>query len=88
MQFIPNNQFKEVSLKDGLRMLFRKQANKLYSTGLDDYEYIYYDKGFYYEDHAFLGNSVLETLELLQSLEWVYNHKFYIERTADNETTC
>ena len=54
--------------------------DKLYSDGLDQNEYIYYDltKGFCYEDGCVIGSTLTQTVNVLISLKWVLNHKFYI----------
>lgn len=51
MQFIPTDDYKEVSMYTGLNAIQIGNADKLYSDGLDANEYIYFDpvKGFCYE---------------------------------------
>lgn len=48
MEFIPTNKYIEISLQEGLNALQIGQADKLFSDGLDNYEYIYFNpqKGF------------------------------------------
>lgn len=51
MQFIPTDDYREVSMYAGLNAIEIGNADKLYSDGLDANEYIYVDpvKGFCYE---------------------------------------
>lgn len=81
MEFIATNEYKEVSLAEGLKLLSVNKASKLYSDGLDDYEYIAFDpnKGFCYEDGCVIGATVVDTLETLFSLKWPLHHKFYVK---------
>ena len=60
--------------------VFCTRMDKLYSDGLDQNEYIYYDstKGFCYEDGCIIGSTLNQTVNVLISLKWVLNHKFYI----------
>ena len=44
MEFIPANEYMEVSLQEGLNALQIGRVDKLFSDGLEDYEYIYFDK--------------------------------------------
>ena len=44
MEFIPTDEYMEVSLQEGLNALQIGQTDKLFSDGLDDYEYICFDK--------------------------------------------
>ena len=44
MEFIPTNEYIRVSLQEGLNALQIGRVDKLFSDGLDDYEYIYFDK--------------------------------------------
>lgn len=43
MKFVATEKNKEVSLVEGLNYLSKNKSNKLYSDGLDQNEYIYYD---------------------------------------------
>lgn len=51
MQFIPTDDYREISMYAGLNAIQIGNADKLYSDGLDANEYIYVDpvKGFCYE---------------------------------------
>lgn len=69
----------EVSLKDGLYLVAR-QGGRLYSTGLAENEFIYYnsDKQYIsYEDDGFIGNTWVGAFNRLIQLDWVHKHKFY-----------
>ena len=57
MEFIPTNEYIEISLQEGLNALQIGQADKLFSDGLDNYEYIYFNtqKGFCQEDNCVIG---------------------------------
>lgn len=80
MFFEATNEYKEVSLAEGLNLLQLNKASKLYSDGLDEDEYILFDsrKGFCYEDGCVIGGTFDMTLERLFSLKWVLYHKFYV----------
>lgn len=74
---------REVSLEEGLTLL-QSNGGKLKSDGLAADEYIYYRReqgkvGFWYEDNTYIGYYVEFVLELLVSLKWVLNHKFFYE---------
>ena len=81
MTFEATDEFKEVSLGEGLNLLQLNKASKLYSDGLDENEYITFDsqKGFCYEDGCVIGSTLNITLKRLISLKWVLNHKFYVK---------
>ena len=59
----------------------KKKRNKLYSDGLEEDEYIYWDnnKGFCYEDGCVIGGTFDQTLNRLHSLKWCFHHKFYVK---------
>lgn len=80
MRFEATNSYKEVSLAEGLNLLQLKKVSKLYSDGLEDDEYIYWDnkKGFCYEDECVIGGTFDMALKKLNSLKWVLHHKFYV----------
>jgi hypothetical protein len=80
MSFIATEDYKEVSLTEGLNLLQLGKASRLYSDGLESEEYIYWDdsKGFCYEDGYAIGRTLDITLHVLISLKWVLYHKFYI----------
>lgn len=83
MNFVPTKEHTEVTLVDGLRLLILRKVDKLYSDGLEDYEYIKVKpEGFYYEDDCFIGRSVGATSRVLTDLKWPLNHKFYVRMTA------
>ena len=80
MIFEATNEFKEVSLEEGLNLLQLNKASKLYSDGLDENEYITFNsQGFCYEDGCVIGSTVNGTLKVLISLKWVLHHKFYVK---------
>ncbi len=82
MQFIPTVNYIEVSLYEGLNQLELRNTDKLFSDGLDQNEYIYFDinKGFCYEDGYSIGRTYDQTLDVLHSLKWCFSHNFYIKR--------
>lgn len=41
MEFTPTNEYREISLQEGLNQIQLGNANKLYSDGLEEDEYIY-----------------------------------------------
>lgn len=80
MIFEATNEFKEVSLEEGLNLLQLNKASKLYSDGLDENEYITFNsQGFCYEDGCVIGSTVNGVLKTLLSLKWVLYHKFYVK---------
>lgn len=71
---------KEVTLAYGLNLLLLGKVEKLYSDGLDSYEYIYCNgRAFYYEDNCMIGDCYFHTLTTLLKLEWPLRHKFYVK---------
>lgn len=88
MEFIPTNEYREISLQEGLNQIELGNANKLFSDGLETDEYIYFDqnKGFCYEDGCMIGRTFDETLNVLHSLKWCFSHKFYVKKQKTNET--
>lgn len=82
MQFIPTDDYREVSMYAGLNAIEIGNADKLYSDGLDANEYIYVDsvKGFCYEDGCIIGGTYDQTVDILHSLKWCFNHKFYVKK--------
>ena len=82
MQFIPTDDYREVSMYAGLNAIEIGNADKLYSDGLDANEYIYVDpvKGFCYEDGCIIGRTYDQTVDILHSLKWCFNHKFYVKK--------
>lgn len=81
MEFTPTNEYREISLQEGLNQVQLGNANKLYSDGLEEDEYIYWDnnKGFCYEDGCVIGGTFDQTLDRLYSLNWCFHHKFYVK---------
>ena len=81
MTFEATEEYREVSLAEGLNLLQLNKASKLYSDGLEENEYITFDsqKGFYYEDGCVIGGTFDMTLKRLISLKWVLHHRFYIK---------
>ena len=81
MRFEAGDEYKEVSLAEGLNLLQLNKASKLYSDGLEEDEYITCDsqKGFCYEDGCVIGGTLNITLKRLISLNWVLHHKFYVK---------
>ena len=82
MEFIPTNEYREISLQSGLNQVQLGNIDKLFSDGLDENEYIYWDnnKGFCYEDGCVIGGTFDQTLHVLHSLGWCWGHKFYIKK--------
>lgn len=69
----------EVNLKDGLYLVARV-GGRLFSDGLQEDEFIYYDDklGYIcYEDGCFIGNTWMEAYRRLTVLEWTKKYKFY-----------
>lgn len=81
MEFCPTNEYKEVALPMGLNSLQFGNADKLFSDGLEEDEYIYFDndKGFCYEDGCVIGDTCDQTLKILYS-QMGFNNKFYVKK--------
>ena len=81
MEFVPTDEYIKVSLQEGLNALQIGRTDKLFSDGLDDYEYIYFDKekGFCYEDNCVIGSTFDQTLDRLHSVGWCFKHNFFIK---------
>ena len=71
MEFVPTDEYIKVSLQEGLNALQIGRVDKLFSDGLDDYEYIYFnkEKGFCYEDNCVIGSTFDQTSDGCISLE-------------------
>ena len=82
MEFYPTNEYREISLQAGLNSVQLGNTDKLFSDGLEEDEYIYFDdsKGFCYEDGCVIGGTYDRTLKVLHSLKWCFNHKFYVKK--------
>lgn len=82
MEFVPTKEFIEVSLQEGLNALQTNRADKLFSDGLENNEYICFTdgNGFCYEDHCVIGGTFDQTLTRLHSAGWCKDHKFFIKR--------
>lgn len=87
MQFIPTNEYKEISLQEGLNQVQSGNTDKLFSDGLDENEHIYFDhnKGFCYENGCVIGGTFDQTLNVLHSLKWCFHHKFYVKNSIETE---
>lgn len=81
MEFVPTDEYIRVSLQEGLNALQIGLVDKLFSDGLDDYEYIYFDKekGFCYEDNCVIGSTFDQTLDRLHSVGWCFKNYFFIK---------
>lgn len=88
MEFYPTNEYREVTLQTGLNSVQLGNTDKLFSDGLEKDEYIYFDdsKGFCYEDGCVIGGTYDETLSVLHSLKWCFNHKFYVKKNKSRKT--
>lgn len=86
MEFIPTNEYIKVSLQEGLNALQIGRVDKLFSDGLDDYEYIYFnkEKGFCYENGCIIGRTFNQTLNRLHSIGWCFKHNFFIKNPMEN----
>lgn len=82
MEFIPTNEYREISLQEGLNQVQLGNTDKLFSDGLDEDEYIYWNhnKGFCYEDGYVIGGTFDQTLNRLHFLKWCFYHKFYVKK--------
>ena len=77
---------KLVSLRDGLYLISTK-GGKLYSSGLSENEYIYYDnekRCICFEDECFIGHNWLHAYQRLCELNWVNKHEFYYVEDTPN----
>ena len=82
MEFMPTSEYREISLQEGLNQVQLGNTDKLFSDGLEEDEYIYFDdsKGFCYEDGCVIGGTYAKTLNVLHSLKWCVDHKFYVKK--------
>ena len=71
-----------VPFEQNLHSVQLGNTDKLFSDGLEEDEYIYFDdsKGFCYEDGCVIGGTYDQTLKVLYS-QWGFDHKFYVKRT-------
>lgn len=81
MIFEATEEYKEVSLVEGLSLLQLNKVSKIYSDGLEENEYIEFEpqKGYCYEDGCVIGGTLDIALKRLISLKWVLHHKFYVK---------
>ena len=81
MEFVPTNEYMEISLQEGLNQVKLGNTDKLFSDGLEEDEYIYWNhnKGFCYEDGCVIGGTFDQTFNILHSLKWCFRHKFFIK---------
>lgn len=68
MQFYPTNEYREVTLQAGLNSVQLGNTDRLFSDGLE-------------EDECVIGGTYDKTLNVLHSLKWCFNHKFYVKIT-------
>lgn len=82
MKFIPTNEYREISLQEGLNQVQLGNTDKLFSDGLEEDEHIYWDhnKGFCYEDGCIIGGTYDQALNRMHSLKWCFHHKFYVKK--------
>lgn len=82
MEFIPTDDYNEVTLERGLDRLLTCASDKLFSDGLDADEFIYFDdhKGFCYKDGCLLGQHVDEVVETMHRMGWCFYHKFFVHK--------
>ena len=80
MQFVNTNNHKQVSLAEGLTALEKDTSKRLYSDGLEQNEYMYYDphKGICYEDGCVIGHNAVAAIRTLIPSKWVLCHDFYL----------
>lgn len=71
---------RETTLKEGL-IEVKDKGLKLYSTGLEETEYIHYVKGvgFCYEDGAVISKGLSGTLEFFANAKWAQENTWYFE---------
>ena len=87
MELVQTNEYMEISLQEGLNQVQLGNTDKLFSDGLEEDEYIYWNhnKGFCYEDGCVIGRTFDPTLNILHSLKWCFRHKFFIKKQKDKE---
>ena len=85
MDFTADNKYVKVSFETGMNLLELGYISRLYSDGLDETEYIYYDKnmGFCYEDNCIIGEDKYAALNFLYSLGWYKDHNWYITKSIN-----
>lgn len=74
-------QYRQVSLIGGLVLLEINEVSKLYSSGWEFNNYIYFDphKGFCFDDGRVIGADLNHALGTLLYLDYTPFHKFYVE---------
>ena len=77
MEFYPTNEYREVTLQVGLNSVQLGNTDKLFSDGLEEDEYIYFDdsKGFCYEDCKLCLNGM--PVPLLRNCYSIFNGTKY-----------
>ena len=80
MRRVLSEKQRETTLKEGL-IEVKDKGLKLYSTGLDETEYVHYVKGvgFCYEDGAVISRGLPGTLEFFSNLKWAIENTWYFE---------
>ena len=89
MDFVPTKEYREVTLAEGLKYIEAHPGTALYSDGLSDNEYIYYDndKGFRYEDRCLIGKTYDTAFDILIAMEWVMDCTFYVKTNEYMDAT-
>lgn len=80
------NDYKQVSLSEGLEYIRNHEGEKLFSTGLEEDEYIIFVKNHYeYEDGCYLGRNEYELIERIcgnhSAIDdcWIYKYELFVK---------
>lgn len=75
-----DDKYHEIDIQRGLELLKSGDICQLYSDGLEDDEYIWYDnetESFKYEDNCTISQSIDGVIKIIEA--WSENHKFYYQ---------
>lgn len=81
MRFTNDNNYEKVDLKTGLARLVNNSNARLYSNGLEENEYIYFNPKSHaicYEDRCVIGHDDEHAYKRLAPLKWIEDAEFYL----------
>lgn len=84
-----DDRYHEIDIQQGLELLKSGDICQLYSDGLEDDEYIWYDneaESFKYEDNCTISHSIDGVIKIIKS--WNKNHKFYYQTYKSLVINC
>ncbi len=84
-----DDRYHEIDIRQGLELLKSGDICQLYSDGLEDDEYIWYDneaESFKYEDNCTISRSIDGVIKVIEP--WNKNHKFYYQTYKSLVINC